>query len=109
MCGVATTSADGRALADEHERVDVGEPQGEHVVAHVVGPDRDVVTVQLAEARQLAQRVRVVVEDGDSHGWLMLSCPLPATYRPQRPPGQAGVARRPSAKLVTGEPNSYRR
>ena len=45
------------------------QPLGERVdVLDVVVPDRDLVPVELAEARQRAQRVEVVVEDRDLHG-----------------------------------------
>ena len=57
------------ALADQHERLGVAQPLGEHVdVLDVVGPDRDVVPGQLGEAVERAQRVEVVVEDRDLHG-----------------------------------------
>ena len=61
--------SDLRALADEHERLGVAQPLGEHVdVLDMVGPDRDVVTGEPGEAVERAQRVVIVVEDGDLHG-----------------------------------------
>ena len=60
--------ADLGALADQHQRLGVPQPLGQRVdVLDVIVPDRDVVAGQLREAGQRAQRVEVVVEDGDLH------------------------------------------
>src|SRR5262249_36260821 len=57
-----------RALADQHQRLDVREAPGERVgVLDVVVPHRDIVALEPAEAREGAQGVVVVVEDGDLH------------------------------------------
>ena len=56
------------ALADEHEGLAVAQPLGQGVhVLDVVVPDRDLMAVELREARERAQRVDVVVEDRDLH------------------------------------------
>ncbi len=58
--------ADFGAFANQHQYFGVAETLGQHAhVLHVVIPDRDVVAGQLAETRQAAQRIEVVVEDGD--------------------------------------------
>src|SRR5438876_9211258 len=63
--------ADLRALADQDERLGGAQPTGERVhVLNVVVPDRDLVPAQLLEAAQRADRIEVVVEDGDLHGLL---------------------------------------
>src|SRR3954453_9166077 len=61
--------ADLRALADQHQRLGILEPRREGVdVLDVVVMDGDGVAVELAEAIERAQRVEIVVEDGDVHG-----------------------------------------
>ena len=58
--------ADGRSLADEHNRFVPGEALREDVdVVGVIVPDRDLMAGQLVEARQRAHRVEPVIEDGD--------------------------------------------
>ena len=58
-----------RALANQHERLRVLEARGERVdVLRVIVPDRDLVSVQLAKARERTKGVEVVVEDRDLHG-----------------------------------------
>ena len=60
--------ADLGALANEHERFGLAQSLGERVdVLDVIVPDLDVVSRQLREAVERAQRVVVVVEDGDLH------------------------------------------
>ena len=60
--------ADLRALADQHQRFGVAQPLGERIdVLDVIVPDRDVVSRELAEAVEGAQRVEIVVEDGNLH------------------------------------------
>ena len=60
--------ADLRALADQHQRLGVAQPLRERIdVLHMIVPDRDLVAVELAKARQRPQRVVIVVEDGDFH------------------------------------------
>jgi hypothetical protein len=62
--------ADLGALANQHQRLGVAQALREpFVVLQVVVPDGDLMALELAEALQGAQRVEVVVEDGDSHGW----------------------------------------
>ena len=56
------------ALAEQHQRVGVGEARGEHVgIRDVVGPHRDVVAGEERERRERPHGVLVVVEDGDLH------------------------------------------
>jgi hypothetical protein len=58
--------ADLGALADQHERLRIHQTLGERIdVLDVVVPDRDVVPLQLAEARERAEGVVVVVENRD--------------------------------------------
>jgi hypothetical protein len=60
--------ADLGALANEHERFGLAQSLGERVgVLDVIVPDLDVVPRQLGEAVERAQRVVVIVEDGDLH------------------------------------------
>ena len=60
---------DGRALADEDQRLGVRQPSGQGVdVLDVVVPHRDVVAVEHPEAVQRPEGVEVVVEDRHSHG-----------------------------------------
>ena len=57
-----------RPLADQHQRFGIAQPFGQRVdVLDVIVPDRDVMSGELAEAGQGAQRVVVIVEDGDFH------------------------------------------
>jgi hypothetical protein len=61
-------AGDGRALADQDERLGVVQPRGEHVeVVGVVVPDRHVLPVEQREAVEGPERVLVVVEDADLH------------------------------------------
>ena len=61
-------SADLGALANEHEDLGLAQSLGERVdVLDVIVPDLDIVSRQLREAVERAQRVVVVVEDGDLH------------------------------------------
>jgi hypothetical protein len=61
-------SLDPRPLADEDEHLHIPQALGEGLdVLHVVVPDGDVVRRQLLEARQRAEGVEVVVQDGDLH------------------------------------------
>ena len=60
--------ADLGALANEHECLGLVQSLGERVdVLDVIVPDLDIVPRQLREAVERAQRVVVVVEDGDLH------------------------------------------
>ena len=60
--------ADLRALADQHQRLDVFQPFGERVcVLHMIVPHLDVVPGELGEGAERAHRVVIVVEDGDFH------------------------------------------
>jgi hypothetical protein len=62
--------ADLRALADQHQRLDVAQSRRERVaVLHMVVKDAYVVLRQLAEDAERPHRVVVVVEDRDLHGW----------------------------------------
>src|SRR5262249_4086925 len=61
-------SADLGALAYEHERLRVVEALGKRIGGlNVIVPDRDLVSGELGEARQRAQRVVVVVENRHLH------------------------------------------
>ncbi len=56
------------ALADQHQRFGVGEASRECVnILDMIVPDHDVMAIELAEARQRAYRVVVIIQDGDSH------------------------------------------
>ena len=60
--------ADLGALANEHERFGLAQSLRERVdILDVIVPDLDVVPRQRREAVERAQRVVVVVEDGDLH------------------------------------------
>ena len=57
-----------RPFANQDERLGTRQAASQDVyVLDVVGEDGDVVTRQLLEAREGADRVEPVVEDGDSH------------------------------------------
>src|SRR5215467_5212381 len=56
------------ALADQDEGLGVLQTLRQDIdVVHMVGPDLDLMTVELPEARKRAQRVEIVVEDRDLH------------------------------------------
>src|SRR5512133_3755182 len=60
--------ADLGARADQHERLRVPQALSKRVdLLDMIVPDRDVVPLQLAEARKRAEGVGVVVEDRDPH------------------------------------------
>src|SRR5258708_2403874 len=66
--------ADLRALADQHQRLGVAQALGEPVdVLDMVVPDRHLVPGKLAEAIERAERVEIIVEDGDLHAKLPLA------------------------------------
>lgn len=57
------------ALPDQDQDLSLSQPFGEHVhVLNVVVPDSDLVPIELLKAGESAQRVEVVVQDGDVHG-----------------------------------------
>src|SRR3954467_9283585 len=57
-----------RALADEDQRLSIGEPRSERVgLLDMVVPDPDLVPGELPEAPKGAERVVIVVEDRDFH------------------------------------------
>ena len=61
--------SDLRALADEHEGLGVAQSLGEHVdVLDMVRPDLHIVPLESGEAVERAQRVVIVVENGNLHG-----------------------------------------
>src|SRR5580658_2399465 len=61
-------TADFGALADQHQRLGALEPLRQRVgVLDVVVPDRDVVALELVEARERAHRVEIVVENRNFH------------------------------------------
>src|SRR6266446_821968 len=56
------------AFANQHQRLGVGEAARECIdILDVVVPDGNVMAIELAEARQRAYGVMVVVQDGDFH------------------------------------------
>src|SRR5260370_31943708 len=56
------------AFADQHQRFGVGKAGRECIdILDVVVPDGDLMAVELAEARQRAHGVMVVIQDGDLH------------------------------------------
>ncbi len=56
------------ALAKQHQNFGIAQSLGQQAgILHMIVPDRDIVAVELAETRQRAQRVEIVVEDGDFH------------------------------------------
>ena len=63
--------ADLGALADQDQDLGIAQPFGQSVgVLNIVVPDGDGVACQLGEARQMAHRVVIVVEDRDVHASL---------------------------------------
>ena len=77
--------ADLRPLAEQHQDFGILQALGQSIrVLHMIGPHRDIVAVELPETRQRAQRVEIIVEDGDFHA---------ALFTLRRPPAQAGKAR----------------
>src|ERR1700730_17181131 len=61
--------ADFRAFPYQHQNFGVAQPLSQCVgVLDVIVPDRDVAAVELAKARQGAQRVLVIVKYRDFHG-----------------------------------------
>src|SRR5262249_36217817 len=64
-----------RALADQHQRFGVAQPLRQHVdVLDMIVPDGDVMSGELAEALEAAQRVEIIVEDRDLHDALPRLC-----------------------------------
>ena len=60
--------ADLRALADQHQRLGIPQAFRQRIdILDVIVPDGDVVSGQLAEAIEGAQRVEIIVEDRDLH------------------------------------------
>src|SRR5215813_14100240 len=83
-----------RAFADEHQAFDVFQARRERVgVLHVVVPDRNLVALELLEARQHAERIEIIVEDRDLHA--------PAPVWTQRTSGPRRICARPSSSLST--------
>ena len=61
--------ADLRSLANQYQHLGIRETSGKCVeVLRVIVPHRYRVTVQLAEARERAERIEVVVQNRDLHG-----------------------------------------
>src|SRR5262249_15147573 len=61
-------SANGRAFPDQHQRFRVAQPVGERIeVLNVIIPYRHRMTGKLAEARQRAYGVVIIVQYGDFH------------------------------------------
>ena len=64
--------ADFGALANQHQRLGVGEPRRQGVVVlHMVGPDGDVMARHRAETCQRANCIMVIIQDGDFHRELL--------------------------------------
>ena len=69
--------ADLRALAKQHQDLGVLQTFGQRIdVLHMVVPDRDIVARQFGKAGQRAQRVEIIVENGDFHELAPPSVPL---------------------------------
>ena len=63
--------ADLRALADQHQHLRIPEALCERVdILRVVVPDRYVVPVELAKARERAQRIEIIIQDRNLHSGL---------------------------------------
>ena len=74
---------DVRTLANQHERLRVFEAPGQRIdVLRVIVPDRDLVAVQLAKARESTKGVEVVIQNRNLHR----TC-LPDHRMSQRPNG----------------------
>ena len=59
---------DCRAFANEHQAFGIFQARRERVgVLHVVVPDRNLVTLELLEARKRAQRIEIIVKDCNLH------------------------------------------
>ncbi len=83
--------ADLGPLADQHQRFGIAQPFRQRVnVLHMVVPDGNVLSRELAEAGQGAQRVVVIVEDGDFHRAGRSHFTL---WHFRGPPAQAGKTR----------------
>jgi hypothetical protein len=66
-----------RSLPDQDQRFGIAQSLSEGVdVLDVIVPDRDVVPGQLAEAIEGAQRVEIIVKDGNLHDALPASSRL---------------------------------
>src|SRR5260370_4085021 len=65
---------DRAAFADQHQRFGVGKAGRERIdILDVVVPDGNRMAVELAEARQRAHGVVVIIQDGDLHDICSLS------------------------------------
>src|SRR5580692_5529655 len=61
--------ADLRPLAEQHQDLGILQALGKDIrVLHMVGPHRDVMAIEFPETLQRAQRVEIIVENGDFHG-----------------------------------------
>ena len=86
--------ADLRALAVQHENLGVAQPLAQRVdILDMVGPQRDIVSGELGEARQRADRIEIIVENGDLHGALL---------RPTEPRVRSKHYRAGTISLATG-------
>ena len=57
-----------RAFSDQNEDLGAIETLGKRVdILRMIGPDRDLVSVQLAKARKRAKRVEIIIENRDLH------------------------------------------
>src|SRR6516164_10696646 len=96
--------ADFGALTYEHERLRVLEALGERIGSlNVIVPDRDLVSGELREACQRAQRVMVVVEDRHLHLQPLRSTPRSHHLGPRRLATSAACRWRP----VSSNSNMY--
>ena len=58
-----------RTLANQHEHLCVLEARGERIdILRVVVPDRHLVSVEFAKARERSKRVEIVIENRNLHG-----------------------------------------
>lgn len=100
--------ADRRPLPDQHERLAVTQPLGQHVdILDVIVPHRDLVLREPLEARQPAQRIEPVVEDRDVHA-PMVSWDTATGSGAERVSGRARQARTTDQGGTRSDPRAER-
>src|SRR5256885_14400139 len=66
--------ADLRAFADQHQNFGVAQPFRQHAdVLDMIVPDLEVISAELAETIEGAQRVEIIIEDRYLHGCVSLT------------------------------------